>query len=36
MNFVIGNNMDGLGGYFAKRNKSEKYKYCMVSPITGI
>ena len=30
-NFAICNNMDGLGGYYAKWNKSEKDKYCMIS-----
>ena len=29
-------NMDGLGGHYAKGNKSEKDKYCMISPICGI
>ena len=28
-NFAICSNMDGLGGHYAKRNKSEKDKYCM-------
>ena len=28
--------MDGLGGYCAKWNKSEKYKYCIISHICGI
>ena len=35
-NFAICNNMDGLGGYYAKWNKSEKDKYCMISLICGI
>ena len=35
-NFVICNNMDGLQGYYAKWNKSEKNKYCMMSLTCGI
>ena len=34
-NSVICNNMDELGGYYAKWNKSEKNKYCIVSLIFG-
>ena len=34
--FAIYNNMDGLGEYYAKWNKSEKDKYCMISLICGI
>ena len=29
LNFAISNNMDELGGYYAKWNKSEKDKYYM-------
>ena len=25
--------MDGLGGHYTKRNKSEKDKYCMISHV---
>ena len=32
-NFVICSNMDGLGWYYAKWNKSEKDKYYMLSLI---
>ena len=28
--------MDGLGGHYAKRNQSEKDKYCMISLTRGI
>ena len=35
-NFAICNNMDGVGGYFAKWNKSEKDKHCMLSLTGGI
>ena len=35
-NFAICSNMDGLGGYYANWNKSEKDKYCMISLICGI
>ena len=35
-NFAICNNMNGLGGYYAKWSKSEKDKYCMISLICGI
>ena len=28
---AICNNMDGLGGHYTSRNKSEKDKYCKVS-----
>ena len=28
--------MDVLGGYYAKWNKSEKYRYCMTALIHGI
>ena len=35
-NFAICNNMDGLGGYHAKWDKSEKDEYCMISLICGI
>ena len=31
--FPIFNNMDGPGGHYAKRNKSEKAKYCLISLI---
>ena len=30
-NFAICSNMDGLGGHYAKWNKLEKDKYCMIS-----
>ena len=33
--FAICNNMDELGGYYAKWNKSEKNKYCIISIIFG-
>ena len=29
-------NMDGLGGHCAKRNKSDKDKYCMMSLIRNL
>ena len=35
-NFAICSNMDGPGGYYAKLNKSEKDKYCMISLICEI
>ena len=35
-NFAICNNMDGLGGCYAKWNKSDKDKYYMISLICGI
>ena len=35
-NSAICSNMDGLGGYHAKWNKSGKDKYCMISLICGI
>ena len=35
-NFAIRSNTDGLGGYYAKWNKSDKDKYCMISLICGI
>ena len=35
-NFHVCNNMDGLGGYYAKWNKSEKHKYYMRTLIYGI
>lgn len=35
-NFAIYNSMDGLEGYYAKRNKSEKDKYYMILLIRGI
>ena len=35
-NFAICNNTDGLGGHYAKRNKSDKDKHCMVSLVCGI
>ena len=35
-NFDVCNNMDGLGGYYAEWNKSEKYKYYMRTLIYGI
>ena len=35
-NFVICSNIDGSGGYYAKWNKSEKDKYCMIWLICGI
>ena len=33
--FSVCNNMDGLGEYYAKRNKSEKDKYCVISLMCG-
>ena len=33
MKFAICHNMGDLGWYYAKRNKSEKDKYCMISLI---
>ena len=30
-NFAICNNIDGLGGYYARWNKSEKDKFCRIS-----
>ena len=36
MKFAICGNMDGLGGHYAKRNQSEKDKYCMISLTRGI
>ena len=38
INFTICCNMDGLGGHYAKWNKSdrEKNKYCMISLLCGI
>ena len=30
------NNMDGHGGHYAKWNKADKDKYCMISLICGI
>ena len=38
LNFAICNNMDGLGGYYAKSevSQTEKDKYCMISLICGI
>ena len=33
---VICNNMDGLGGYYSKRNKTEKEKYGVISLICRI
>ena len=35
-NFAICNNIDGLGRYYAKWNKSDKDKYCMISLICRI
>ena len=35
-NFAIYNSMDGLEGYYAKWNKSEKDKYYMILLICGI
>ena len=35
-NFAICSNMDRLGGHYAKWNKSDKDKYCMISFICGI
>ena len=35
-NIAICNNMDELGSYYAKWNKSETDKYCMISLICGI
>ena len=35
-NFAIYNNVDGLGWYYTKWNKSEKDKYCMISLIYEI
>ena len=32
----INDNMDGPREYYAKQNKSEKDKYCMISVICGI
>ena len=34
--FAICNSMYGLGGYYAKWNKSEKDRYCMISFVCGI
>ena len=34
-NLAICNNMDWPIGYYAKQNKSEKDKYCMISLICG-
>ena len=34
--FTIYNNMDGLGGYYSKWNKSEKDKYHVILLISGI
>ena len=34
--WAICKNADGLGGYYAKRNKSDEDKYCMISLIWGI
>ena len=36
MKFCICSNMDGLGGHYAKLNKSEKDQYYMISFICGI
>ena len=35
-NLTICNDMDGAREYYAKRNKSDKDKYCMISLICGI
>ena len=35
-NLAICNNVDGTRGYYAKRNKSEKDNYHMISLIYGI
>ena len=35
-NLAIWDNMDGPREYYAKWNKSEKDKYCTISPIFGI
>ena len=35
-NFAICSNVDGSGGHFAKWNKPDKDKYCMISLICGI
>ena len=35
-NLAICSNTDGLGGHYAKWNKSEKDKYCLMSHICGI
>lgn len=35
-NLAICDNMNGPGGPYAERNKSEKDKYCMISVICGI
>ena len=35
-NFAIWSNMDGLGGYYTKWNKSEKDKYYVTSLLCGI
>ena len=35
-NFTICGNMDGLRGYYAKWNKSEQDKYCILSLTYGI
>ena len=34
--FAICSNMDGLGAYYAKWNKSEQDKYCMIPLVCGI
>ena len=34
--FCICRNIDGLGGHYAKWNKSEKDKYCKISLLCGI
>ena len=30
LTFAICNNMDGHGGHYTKREKTEKEKYCMI------
>ena len=35
-NLAVCDNMNGLGGHYAKWNKSDKDKYCMISLICGI
>ena len=35
-NNAIYSNMDGPGGHYVKRNKSDKDKYCMIPLICGI
>ena len=35
-NAAFGNNMDGPRGHYAKRCKSQKDKYCLISLVCGI